>query len=74
MQKMSGQGGGGGIIIIGDELLEKIKDNLSLLPALEQTQFNAIYEEYHEDESSVTTAQEIFVLDCAKQLVRALNK
>ena len=72
---MSHGGGGEGGGIVGDgPLIEEVEANVSLLPAGEQTQFAVVYAAYQADETSLTEAQILFVLDCGKQIVRALNR
>ena len=69
---MPGGGEGGGII--GDApLIEEVNDSKNLLSATNQLKFDAVYAKYKANEDSVTEAEVLFVLDCGKVIVKAMN-
>jgi len=70
---MSGGGSGGGIIGDGS-LIEEVKAQESLLSPNHRNKFDVIYNKYEADEDCLSEADILFVLDCGKEVVRALNQ
>jgi len=66
------ESGGGGVIIGDASLLTEVNEHVDLLPPVEQARVATITAAYNEDEDSLTEAQVLFILDCAKQIVRKL--
>ncbi len=69
---MPGGGEGGGIIGDGP-LIEEVNSQKALLSLPNQAKFDIVYAKYKADESSVTEAEILFVLDCGKVIVKDLN-
>ena len=62
-------GGGGTIIIGGDDLIEKVKANLSRVAPFRIQHFNSIYALYKANEQAVTRDMQEFVLRCASDIL-----
>jgi hypothetical protein len=69
---MPGGGEGGGIVGDGP-LIDEVYTQKSLLSTTNQLKFEAVYNKYKTDEDSVTEGEILFVLDCGKVIVKALN-
>ncbi len=68
----SGGGEGGGIVGDGP-LIGEVRIYKSNLSAVHQIEFDRVYAKYQADENSLTEHEILFVLDCGKEIVRALN-
>jgi len=66
---MPGSTGPGGIIIIGDEVVAKVKAHIGAVNAQMVPTLLGIIEQYEDNPSTITADQQAFFFNCVMQIV-----